>query len=410
MSFKAIRYGWDVNWTEILVPRDSAIQSVDDLDGLTWGIPDYASFSGYRVPMSMWNQAGITPGEIIETGGHSQAVMAVYEGEVDFATSFLALLKEIPPGNPAMIQTSRKICVEDCAPNEVGQLWCGDYRVLDARAMISSDVAPDVVQKVRILEISPRSQVTPCHLVRISQPICAPRSKMRWLHLLKPRNGGIPLAGVTSMVGKVSVQPPMLITISTVRLLPQPHTDIDEDNIADVEDNAPTRYNPDQSDIDSDGIGDVADICPSDPLDECNPSNSALLNSGSRWWHLDYTARIVWRWLSPPTALVNDTSISITDTRNRLSDHYQSWWQPLIVGVEIGPAGTEFDSPVELVFSWDDVDEDGKDDSTNAKEENLIITKDGELITDKCKDEPADGVLPDCDMMLKTPSHSRSTA
>jgi phosphonate transport system substrate-binding protein len=43
--------------------------------------------------------------------------------------------------------------VDECAPNEDGKLYCGDYRVLDARAAISGD-APDVVQKVRILGLS----------------------------------------------------------------------------------------------------------------------------------------------------------------------------------------------------------------------------------------------------------------
>ena len=38
--------------------------------------------------------------------------------------------------------------------NEEGKLYCGEYRVLDARAAISEE-APDVVQKVRILALSP---------------------------------------------------------------------------------------------------------------------------------------------------------------------------------------------------------------------------------------------------------------
>ena len=43
--------------------------------------------------------------------------------------------------------------VEECAVNEKGRLMCGAYRVLDARASIREE-APDVVQKVRILDIS----------------------------------------------------------------------------------------------------------------------------------------------------------------------------------------------------------------------------------------------------------------
>ncbi|HXF64837.1 MAG TPA: PhnD/SsuA/transferrin family substrate-binding protein, partial [Caldilineaceae bacterium] len=44
--------------------------------------------------------------------------------------------------------------VESCAPSEDGsELWCGDWRVLDARAGLREE-APDVIQKVRILAIS----------------------------------------------------------------------------------------------------------------------------------------------------------------------------------------------------------------------------------------------------------------
>ena len=44
--------------------------------------------------------------------------------------------------------------VSECAPNDAGQLYCDGWRVLDARASIS-DRYPDVVQKIRILDLSP---------------------------------------------------------------------------------------------------------------------------------------------------------------------------------------------------------------------------------------------------------------
>jgi phosphonate transport system substrate-binding protein len=43
--------------------------------------------------------------------------------------------------------------IEECGVNDEGKLYCGEYRVLDARAAISEE-APDVVQKVRILALS----------------------------------------------------------------------------------------------------------------------------------------------------------------------------------------------------------------------------------------------------------------
>ena len=46
--------------------------------------------------------------------------------------------------------------MDSCAPvgtGEDAELWCGNYRVLDARASAIAD-APDIVQAVKILEIT----------------------------------------------------------------------------------------------------------------------------------------------------------------------------------------------------------------------------------------------------------------
>jgi phosphonate transport system substrate-binding protein len=96
VAFRAVRFGSDVYWAQILVPRDSDIKELKDLDGKKWGYTDPGSTSGYLVPLAMFKDAGIKPGESVETGGHPQAVKAVYNGEVDFATTFYT-----PPLKPA---------------------------------------------------------------------------------------------------------------------------------------------------------------------------------------------------------------------------------------------------------------------------------------------------------------------
>jgi phosphonate transport system substrate-binding protein len=70
VAFKAIRFGFPVYWAEFLVARDSEITSLEDLEGLKWGYPDAGSTSGYMVPLAMFQEAGVTPGETVETGGH----------------------------------------------------------------------------------------------------------------------------------------------------------------------------------------------------------------------------------------------------------------------------------------------------------------------------------------------------
>jgi phosphate/phosphite/phosphonate ABC transporter binding protein len=158
VAFKAVRYGWSVYWTQFLVPRDSDIQTFEDLDGKKWGYPDAGSTSGYMVPLVMFQEAGIEPGESIETGGHNQAAKAVYDGSVDFATTFYSppLVPEgVTPWVPGEDPDIPADLVDSCAVTEDGgALMCGDWRVLDARANIRTE-APDVIQKVRILTISP---------------------------------------------------------------------------------------------------------------------------------------------------------------------------------------------------------------------------------------------------------------
>jgi len=159
VAFKAVRFGWPVYWSQILVPRDSDITSIADLDGLTWAVPDLGSTSGYLVPLVQLTDAGVEAAEIVEAGGHPNAALAVYRGDADFATTFFS-----PPlifdgdawaiGDPPQIPDD---LVDSCAPTdeEDPDLYCGDnFRVLDARASAITD-APDIIQSLRILEISP---------------------------------------------------------------------------------------------------------------------------------------------------------------------------------------------------------------------------------------------------------------
>jgi len=154
VAFKAVRFGYDVYWAQFLVPRDSAYQSLDDLAGLSWAYPDPGSTSGYMVPLLTLNEAGVEPGATVEAGGHPQAALAVYRGDADFATTFYSppLLPEgeWSEGDPPDIPEE---FLADCAVTPEDQLWCGDYRVLDARASAREE-APDIVQEVRILAIT----------------------------------------------------------------------------------------------------------------------------------------------------------------------------------------------------------------------------------------------------------------
>ena len=159
VAFKAVRFGYSVYWAQILVPRDSDIQSLEDLNGLTWGYGDPGSTSGYMVPLVMFQEAGIEPVPFETGGSHNGAALAVYNGAVDFATTFYSGYLSPEGGIPWSAENPDipEEFVESCAPNAEGtQLLCGpngEYRVLDARSGVRTE-APDIVQKVRILMIS----------------------------------------------------------------------------------------------------------------------------------------------------------------------------------------------------------------------------------------------------------------
>lgn len=155
VAFKAVRFGWGVYWAQFLVARDSAFETLADLEGASWAYPDPGSTSGYLFPSVSLDEAGVTPGETVESGGHEQAALAVYNGEADFGTTFfsppLVEGSEWAPGDPPDVPDD---LVESCAPNEEGELFCGEgFRVLDARSGATTE-APDIVQQVRILEIT----------------------------------------------------------------------------------------------------------------------------------------------------------------------------------------------------------------------------------------------------------------
>jgi phosphate/phosphite/phosphonate ABC transporter binding protein len=154
VSAKAVRFGYDVYWAEILVQRDSDIQSLEDLNGLKWAYPDPGSTSGYLYPLVMFQEAGIEPGETLEAGGHTGVVRAIYNGEADFGTVFFSPPRvdgaaiDWEPGDDPDVPAD---LLESCAlTDDGGTIMCGNFEPRDARRNLREE-APDVYQKVRVL-------------------------------------------------------------------------------------------------------------------------------------------------------------------------------------------------------------------------------------------------------------------
>jgi phosphate/phosphite/phosphonate ABC transporter binding protein len=160
VELKSLRFGFTEYWAEFIVARDSAFETLEDLDGATWAYPDGGSTSGFIVPSGIFANLGITPGEGFEAGGHSATVRAIYNGEADFGTVFYSPQTSALTGDVIWDGTAEGAdvpddLVESCAVDaDSGELQCGDeLEVRDARRNIREE-APDVIQKVRILTIS----------------------------------------------------------------------------------------------------------------------------------------------------------------------------------------------------------------------------------------------------------------
>jgi phosphonate transport system substrate-binding protein len=156
----AVRRGLSWYATMFLVARDSPYQTLADLNGKKWAFPDEASTSGYLYPFSELKDAGVTPGESLSAGGHPQAVLALYNGQADFATAFFSP-PAVPEGQPAwkygdnpepydLTKTPSEVKT-DAAGKKT--LWVDGYQILDARANVITD-APDIMEKTRILKLS----------------------------------------------------------------------------------------------------------------------------------------------------------------------------------------------------------------------------------------------------------------
>lgn len=161
----AVRFGLSWYAAQYVVLMDSPVESLEDLAGASWCIPDFGSTSGYLYPSAEFTALGIEPGEIVEAGSHNNAMLGVYNGDCDFATAFFS-----PPLLPNF-ERNWTYGVDDpeiwreagVTPlrNDAGRTFVGGdpadggYRILDARSSVS-DTAPDIFDETRILALTDR--------------------------------------------------------------------------------------------------------------------------------------------------------------------------------------------------------------------------------------------------------------
>jgi phosphate/phosphite/phosphonate ABC transporter binding protein len=84
----SVRYGYAYYYASVYARRDSGIETIEDLDGKDWIYNDTGSTSGYVFPNMLFEQNGIEFSRIITTGGHTNSMVALIEGQGDFCTGY----------------------------------------------------------------------------------------------------------------------------------------------------------------------------------------------------------------------------------------------------------------------------------------------------------------------------------
>jgi hypothetical protein len=182
--------------------------------------------------------------------------------------------------------------------------------------------------------------------------------------------------------------------------------DGDGDGVLDGADNCPLTANPDQSDLDSQDGGDVCDVCPNDATDTCDTDRSggeSIDSGGEILTTPDGSVTIE----VPLGAVDDDTSFSITDSGNGTGfDLTTSVGEgTALFVVDLAPEGLTFNVPIAICFSWEDkAPEDGTIDHTSIDENSMLITQNGDSLTDRCSWEtgPIETTGAECDPIANT--------
>jgi phosphonate transport system substrate-binding protein len=111
--------------SQILVRSDSGITDLKGLQGKKFAFVDTLSASGYVYPvLTIKNKVGQEPktffaaNGIIFAGGHPQAALAVYQGNVDGAATFIDVRTQLVAANPDIMTKTKVIDTAGPIPND----------------------------------------------------------------------------------------------------------------------------------------------------------------------------------------------------------------------------------------------------------------------------------------------------
>lgn len=118
----AVRFGSPTYNGQIIANVDSGINSLEDLVGKTFARPDPLSTSGWIIPMLTMRAAGINPetdlDQIVDAGGHTGVVSAVYDGNADAGATYVDARGNISEDAPDVMDVVKVIALTEDIPND----------------------------------------------------------------------------------------------------------------------------------------------------------------------------------------------------------------------------------------------------------------------------------------------------
>ncbi|MCA0969613.1 phosphate/phosphite/phosphonate ABC transporter substrate-binding protein [Halobacillus litoralis] len=125
VSLKSERYGSDQYRAQYVVMKDSGIESLEDLEGKTWAIPDVTSTSGFLFPANeLMTKFGVQDvqqdffSQTISAGGHDNAIVALLDGNADVATTFEDARGDLEEEYPNVMEDTKILGYTNWIPND----------------------------------------------------------------------------------------------------------------------------------------------------------------------------------------------------------------------------------------------------------------------------------------------------
>ena len=129
VALVSTRYGAAFYNGQFVVLADSDFETLEDLKGASWCVSEKLSTSGVIIPSIMFKGLGIDittdMGEMVEAGSHEAAAAGVYNGDCDFATTYVDARTRIEEDYPDIMEMTKVIAVEPDIPNDGIQFVTG---------------------------------------------------------------------------------------------------------------------------------------------------------------------------------------------------------------------------------------------------------------------------------------------